>query len=193
MKKTGLGFILFVLVCSFTIKYGGEIPGWFKAGSSPESYEIGIENDTDRGGKVAFLKSKEKSIKGFGTLMQNFVPKEYLGKKVKLTAFIKANEVSDWAGMWMRIDGEQNGKNSNKTLGFDNMQDRPLKGTIGWKKYEIILKVPENAINLAYGVLISKTGSVWMDDIQFEIVSDEIKTTGSEGTLEKPTNTKFED
>ena len=125
--------------------------------------------------------------------MQNFVTKEYLGKKVKLTAYIKANEIVDWAGMWMRIDGEKNGKNSKKTLGFDNMQDRPIKGTIGWKKYEIILKVPENAINLSYGILISKSGSVWIDDIQFEIVSDDTKATGSEGGLEKPTNTKFED
>ena len=35
------------------------------------------------------------------------------------------------AQLWMRLDGEQ------KTLGFDNMDDRAVTGTTGWQKYEI--------------------------------------------------------
>ena len=160
------------------------------AGSNPESYEIGIEKNTERNGNVAYLKSKDSKIKGFGTIMQSFDPNNYLGKKVKLTAYIKANNVKDWAGMWLRIDGS-----SGKNLGFDNMGDRPIKGTTPWTKYEIILEVPKTAINISYGVLTSGTGDVLIDDFKFEIIKNSVKSTGHGKTLKltKPTNTNFEE
>jgi hypothetical protein len=176
---------------SFKENLQGEVKGWYLAGSSPSSYEIGIEKDLARQGNVAFMKSTENKIKGFGTLMQSFSPKDYLGKKVKLSGYIRSKDLADWAGMWMRIDGEGKDNKSQKMLGFDNMQDRPIKGTTDWKLYEIILEVPVDASNISYGVLTSGTGSIWMDDLQFEIVEKSVPTT--KRNLEKPTNTSFEE
>jgi hypothetical protein len=122
--------------------------------------------------------------------MQSFVPENYLGKKIKLTCYIKSVDVKKWAGMWMRVDGS-----NRKTLGFDNMQDRPIKGTTNWTQYEIILKVPKEAINVSYGVLTSGTGEVYIDDFEFKIVSDDYKNTGHQGSikLKEPTNVDFEE
>ena len=36
-----------------------------------------------------------------------------------------------WAGLWMRVD---KGKDM---VAFDNMQDRPIKGTTDWQRYYI--------------------------------------------------------
>ncbi|TGV02283.1 hypothetical protein [Flavivirga rizhaonensis] len=176
---------------SFTQANKQTIKGWFLAGSNPESYEIGITKNKERNSNVAYLKSIEPNIKGFGTIMQNFEPKKFLGKKVKLTSYIKSKSIKDWAGMWLRIDGTNRGK----SLGFDNMQNRPIKGTTNWTKYEIILKVPKEAVNIAYGVLTSGTGEVLIDDFKFEIVSDNVKNTGHQGAikLKEPTNVNFEE
>ncbi len=149
MKKTARIIIASTLLISavglfsFKKEVEGEVKGWFKAGSNPEAYEIGIESDVARGGKVAYLKSIKPKIKGFGTIMQQFIPTEYLGKRVKLSGYIKSENVLNWAGMWLRIDGEGSFTGiNNKTLGFDNMEDRAIKGTTDWKLYEIVLDVP---------------------------------------------------
>ncbi|WP_303316794.1 hypothetical protein Q4Q34_08295 [Flavivirga abyssicola] len=191
-RLSKLTFVVFGLaLLSFTQANKQTIKGWFLAGSKPESYEIGITKNKERNSNVAYLKSIKPNIKGFGTIMQNFEPKKFLGKKVKLTSYIKSKNIKDWAGMWLRIDGT----NREKSLGFDNMQNRPIKGTTNWTKYEIILKVPKEAINIAYGVLASGTGEVLIDDFKFEIVSDDVKNTGHQGAikLKEPTNVNFEE
>ncbi len=164
------------------------------AGSNPENYSIGIEKSAERNSKVGYLKSvgTKNPKNGFGTIMQQFDPEDYLGEKVKLTGYIKSENVKDWAGMWMRVDGDGHKK---RPLSFDNMQDRPIKGSLNWKKYEIILDVPQESQLIAYGVLVSGMGSVWLDDFKFEIVTEDANTTGTgrASQLERPTNTDFEE
>jgi hypothetical protein len=155
--------------------------GWFKAGSNPNNYEMGIDKGYGRDGKNAMtIRSTTKKIDGFGTLMTNSLPDKYLGKRVRMSGMVKTQDVSDWSGLWFRIDQ----KGSEQTLGFDNMhdgkKDRSIKGTTAWKKYEIVLDVPLNAFNLAYGALVSGTGQIWFGDIKFEVVNKSVPTTGKE-------------
>ena len=63
-------------------------------------------------------------------------------------------------------------------LSFDNMSDRPIVGTTDWKKYDIVLDVPNNASNIAFGALLSGTGQIWFEKLTFEIVDTSVKTTG---------------
>jgi hypothetical protein len=168
--------------------------GWFNAGSKPKSYEMGIEKGAGQDGKnAATIKSIDKKIEGFGTLMQQSKPDKYLGKRIKMTGFVKSENVATWAGLWFRVD--QAG--SQQSLSFDNMGDRPIKGTTGWTKYEIVLDVPSNASLIAYGALLDGTGQIWFDNITIEIVDDNVPTTGSQigkksATQNEPTNLDFE-
>ena len=121
--------------------------------------------------------------------MQSCSAKEYLGKRIQMTAYVKSENVSDWAGMWLRVDSRL----ERRSLSFDNMQDRPIKGNNDWKKCEIILDVPEESGTLNFGVLLSGTGKVWFDDISFEIVDNlKAKTTTERSLPEKPSNIDFE-
>lgn len=171
--------------------------GWFKAGSHPKNYDMGIDKGAGRNGtNAATIKSNSKKITGFGTLMQNCLPDKYLGKRVRMTGWVKTKDVSKWAGLWFRIDQ----KESNKSLGFDNMHDgkenRSIKGTTDWTEYSIVLDVPLEAINLAYGALLVGTGQIWFDDIKFEVVDNTVPTTGRGKEelmpLLEPRNTDFE-
>lgn len=165
-----------------------KIEDWFLAGSKPGSYAVGLDKAVFKtGSSSAFLESTDKTIEGFGTLMQTCGAGEYSGKRIKMTAYIKSDNVSDWAGMWLRVDSRQN-----KSLSFDNMQDRPIKGDNDWTKHEIILDVPEESGTLNFGVLLSGTGKVWFDNIAFEVV-DKLKTkpTRENYLNKKPSNLDF--
>jgi len=193
--KTKSGKLILVLIVfgfmSFSHLSDGKIKGWILAGSAPDHYEIGIESNAEREGNVAYLKSIAEDIEGFGTIMQSFEPVDYLGKKVKLTGKIKTIDIDEWCAMWMRIDGIKEGKH--ETLEFDNMQDRPIKGTKDWSNYEIILEVPKEAKSISYGVLIGGTGKALIDNFKFEIIDNKTESTGNLVKLRRPTNTSFDE
>jgi hypothetical protein len=148
---------------------------WFKTGSAPKQYENFIDSINQHDGKnVMTLKSVEASIDGFGTLMQNMKPGKYLDKRVRMTGYLKSKDVTDWAGFWFRVDQAD----SQQPLPFDNMQNRQIKGTTDWKKYEIVLDVPGSASNIAFGALLSGTGQIWIENVNFEIVDNSVPTTG---------------
>jgi hypothetical protein len=184
-----------LLFATVFILFSFDLPkGWLIAGSKPKSYEMGIDKAKGHDNKnAATIKSIDKKIDGFGTLMQLSKPDKFLGKRIKMTAYARSENVNEWAGLWLRID--QAG--SQQSLSFDNMQDRAIKGTTGWTKYEIILDVPTNASMLAYGALLSGEGQVWFDNITFEIVDNSFKPTGSinagqSSVQTEPSNLDFE-
>jgi hypothetical protein len=103
-----------------------ELPaGWIRAGSKPADYEMAVDAAAGRTGAAAFIKSRTvtPAADGFGTLMQSFTAAEYRGKRLRLSGYVKATGISNWAGLWMRVDGP-----TGQPLAFDNMQGRPIKG-----------------------------------------------------------------
>ena len=173
MKKRALTATLLLSVSLSLLAF--DLPkGWILAGDEAKSYEMGVDKGAGpNGNNAATIQSKEKKIKGFGTLMQQSLADKYKGKRVKMSGYLKSNGVSKWAGLWLRVDGA----NSGEILGFDNMEKRAVTGTTDWKRYEIVLDVPENAANLAYGALLDGTGKIWFDDIQFEVVTLNVPVT----------------
>lgn len=164
--------------------------GWFKAGSHPAQYDMGLDESVHReGGKSsATVKFIAQDPQGFGTLMQMTQPGEYRGKRVRLSGFVKSDKVMDWAGLWFRVDGT----GTAAPLAFDNMQNRAIRGTTDWTRYEIVLDVANDAQRLAFGILLAGGGQVWMDDLKFEVVPTTVKTTGQAAAPAAPTNLNFE-
>jgi transcriptional regulator with XRE-family HTH domain len=192
MKKLSFlsTIILLIIFLTKSESNAQAINGWSKVGSKPNSYEVGFDkNNVKTGKKSAYIASIEDEIKGFGTLMQSCDAKNYLGKKIKLTAFIKSENVENRAGMWLRVDS----KFAKKYLSFDNMKDRPIKGDTDWIKYEIVLNVPLESSTLNYGVLINGTGKVWFDQLSIEIVGNIDADYKSTSLPDKPTNIDFEE
>jgi hypothetical protein len=178
-----------VVCTACVVAINAEAPrGWLLSGSKPAEYEAGV--DADQGYQAhtsAFLKSKQPSTDGFGTLMQQIAADEYLSKRVRLSGAVKSDEVKGWAGLWMRVD---KGK---AVVAFDNMQDRAIKGTTGWQRYEVVLDVPEDATGISFGILLTGAGEVWLSSTRFETVGIDIPTTSlSEKKLPgKPVNLEF--
>jgi hypothetical protein len=165
-----------------------EVPrGWHLTGSKPAEYEAGVDaGQPHEGRNSAFLKSKTGSVDGFGTMMQSIPAEQYRGNKVRLSGLVKSEEVTDWAGLWMRVD------KGTQLLAFDNMQKRPVKGTTGWLRYYVVLEVPKDATGIAFGILLSGPGQVWVNDVKFEIVgADAPATSAREKSPDTPVNLEF--
>lgn len=94
-----------------------------------------------------------------------------------MSAWVKAENIIGWSGLWMRVDGVSNSQIPESNL-FDNMHDRPIQGTSDWTEYSITLDVPEKATNVYFGILLDGTGKVWADDFKFTVV-DTLPTDAS--------------
>jgi hypothetical protein len=86
---------------------------------------------------------------------------------VRFNRSVKTENVQRWAGLWMRVD---KGKDS---MAFDNMHNRPIKGTTAWQNYEGVLDVPPDATAISLGILLEGTGAVWLDRVSVEVVGPE--------------------
>lgn len=152
------------------------IRGWFKSGSQPEHYDMSLDKtSTHLGAHSLRLTSVTESISegDFGAMMQQFKAADYQGKRVKLSGFIRTNDVTIGSGLWMRMDSIYY-----DMLGFDNMQDRPIKGNTEWHYYESVLDVPHHTDVINIGVFLEGTGTLWWDHIQFNVVPSTVPTTG---------------
>ncbi len=149
------------------------VQGWLREG---DNYRAGLDKTIRRtGGKSVFLECTESRVDKdeFGTLLQSCSTADYAGKRVRMTSYIRSKKVKGWAGMWMRADT----RGSYESLAFDNMSDRPIKGTSDWTRCEIVLDVPEDSSVLFYGILLAGTGKIWFDDVKLEIVDNDVPTT----------------
>lgn len=172
---------------------GGLMPtGWLRAGTAPNDYHMGIDREESHGGASSgYVMAKVEQSKGFGTLMQAFKADNYVGKRIRLSAYVKVEDVGVWAGLWMRVDGP-----TGASMAFDNMQDRPIQGTADWQPYEIVLDVPEGSVNIAFGFLLAGPGTVWADDFDLEVVGADVPVTDMRKKMkplpDEPVNLGFE-
>ena len=93
---------------------------------------------------------------------------------MRLSGQVRAEGIEQWAGLWMRVDGP-----ANEVLAFDNMaaSNRAIKVRTDWTKYTVVLDVPESAINIMYGIVVSGRGSAWIDDVTLEAVGADVPVT----------------
>lgn len=172
--------ILFAsLACLFVLGFSDSVPGncagsgdevfpqgWMHAGDHPQNYEMSVDAAVKHGGdasaRITYIGEKAE---GFGTLMQIFKADNYRGKRLAMSAWMRTKDAES-ANFWLRIDGVD------KTLGFDNMASRAVRGTTEWKEYEIVLDVPEEAVNIAFGAFVAGKGRAWVDDYSFKVVGE---------------------
>src|SRR5690606_329877 len=103
------------------------------------NYSVSIENVSESGFKALAID----------------LPKNYDGKMIQLSGYIKTENVKDgFAGLWMRIDPE---------IAFDNMAEREITGTTDWQKYEVTLNLdPKKTEKIVIGGLLVGTGKMWL-------------------------------
>lgn len=141
-------------------------PGWFNS----QGYVHGVSTDYGvsviprgemSGGCVRLHKADAREGE-FGSLMQRFFARHLIGKNLELRAEMRT-ENANRAGLWLRVDGH------NGTLFFDNMNDRPIRGSSDWSNYILSVKIPPEAEWINYGILLIGNGTVWADNFSLSV------------------------
>jgi hypothetical protein len=170
-----------VPVCAQTPKGEHAPAGWSIAtegsgipmGQNPSEYAVEIDREVFHGGQRAVsIRSIVATPAKFRSVNQFVKADAYRGKRVRLTGYLKTRDVADYTSIWMRIDGPTS------MIAFDNMDRREVKGTTNWTRYEVVLDVPQVAMRIAIGALLTGAGHIWADDLALDIVDRaDAKTT----------------
>ncbi len=169
MKKYYLLLLLFIhygiyaqtqdLNLSFEEIYGKTPAGWSLSGK--DDYDASVDHTISKDGKNSAVIAYYGNSPNFKAWTYS-IPAKYQGKKIKLTGYIKTENVTDgYAGLWLRIDPR---------VAFNNMQDRGVTGTTDWEKHTITLDLkPDKAQKIVFGGLLVGKGKMWIDDLQVTI------------------------
>jgi hypothetical protein len=174
----------------YATRLSDRILGWGLTGSQPDDYEVTLDRTIAYIGNTSALLEAQPEARGFATLMQTFDSATMRGKRIRMSAFVRTQDVAR-AALWMRVNGTEDA-----ALAFDNMDDRPIAGTSGWLRYDIVLDVDMQSQAIAFGVILAGRGRVWVDNFTFESVGSEVATTELPlviSPLPKPENLDFED
>jgi C-terminal processing protease CtpA/Prc len=115
------------------------------------------------GGKWAARLDRNSASAGNFSTMTIAVPVNFGGSRIELRGFLKTEDVSQFAGLWMREDDDTG------SVAFENMQSRQINGTHDWTEYSIQLPLRPQAKRLFFGVLMGGTGKTWADDLTLTV------------------------
>ena len=172
-----------IAACS-SILLAAAPPGWIFAGKSQE-YDCSVDPDASHNGQLSSYIKSRPGLRptGFGSLVKDISATPYIGKRVRLSANLKTEDVVGWGGLWMRVDDANHPKNGYpSSVAFDNMhdgmRDRSIKGTTAWQTYSIVLDVPEGATGIYIGVALTGQGTLWINGHKLEVVGTDVPVTG---------------
>jgi hypothetical protein len=57
-------------------------------------------------------------------------------------------------------------------IGRASMRKDAVSGTTGWKRYEVTLKVPNDAEDIEVGLTLYGQGTAWLDDVELMAVEE---------------------
>jgi len=151
--------------------------GWFSSAGIGSGYSLTLDSSTRvEGEKSALLEKSTEGEDGFGVLSQSIDAQPYRGRRVRLTANVKAGEdAASHRGLWLRVD------RSDEARGFfDNMNNRSITDT-AWRTYSIEGDVSFDAEQLVFGLLLTGNGQAWVDAFKIEDIGSakDVYTTGS--------------
>ena len=88
------------------------------------------------------------------------LPVDFGGRRIQLSGFVRTEDVTGFAAIWMRLDGGAG------SLAFDSLQKLNVQGTTDWKEYAVTVPVHPDGRILYFGFLLSGAGKAWADDLR---------------------------
>ena len=164
--------------------------GWFGTGTGREHYEMGVTAP----GVPALIRSRTGDAgvtdQTFATLMQSIVAGDFRGRRLRLRAELKADDVHGAETIWMRVDG-----GPKRMLAFDNLEQRAVDGALhgssDWTLREVVLDVPAEAESIHYGFYLRGSGRAWARNFELASVASDVAVTTTQRLLDHPTNLDF--
>jgi hypothetical protein len=95
----------------------------------------------------------------------------FRGKRVRLSAWIKTTDVSNWAGLQFDLTSR------GKIVSHDDMASKPASGTTDWRQYDSIAQVPNDLAAVKIYIILHGPGQIWFDNTQIQLAPAEAPLT----------------
>jgi len=144
-------------VLSFEGSHAGSAPtGWL---ADPAGTVL-VDDKVVHTGPLSVRIERKADSPGSSSSLAKVLPIGFSGSTVELRGFLRTEDVSGYATLWMREekDGE--------TAVFMDMQTRRLTGTNGWSEVSVNLSLQPGGQQLLVGALITGTGKAWVEGLQ---------------------------
>jgi hypothetical protein len=169
--------------------FEGGFAGWDASGMR-DSIEIDSSQSRDGTASLRLQGRRDLAGKRIPQITQTLQLSGYAGKRVRVTAYVKTQNVSRWGTIYASLE-ERIGNHASRRLAHDDLYTRALPETSDWEQYSIVMDVPEGNIVLTVGAFIDGGGMMWVDDVRIEEAGQEAAVTGTQ-ILERPANLDFE-
>jgi len=149
---------------------GGHPRGWefLQHGGNP-SFEFAVDDQVAKDGKHS-LRIKRTGTEPYCLVSQTIKADRFRGKRVRLTAFVRLDNVESFgrgvSGAYLLLKSDGGGGRS-----FDDMRDRPLRGTKPWTEVNVEIDVLPVAAVIEFGAGLTGSGTLWVDAFKLEAVT----------------------
>jgi hypothetical protein len=159
--------------------------GWL-ASAKPGEFDVALDDREAHDGRRSLRLQAISPRAGVGYVTQIVHASPYRKKRVRLTAWMKTENVG-YAALWLSCNDDKY-----NVINSDVMYDRPVSGSTPFSRYELVIDVPANAIDVRFGAKLDGTGKIWIDDFKLEEVSTQVALTGKPWGNDAPANLSFE-
>ena len=147
-------------ILGFENEHNGDKPGGWSANPPGTVF---TDEKIVHSGKWAVRIERDAQSSGQFSVIGRPILWEFSGKSIEIRGFLRTENVSGYAGLWMRQDA------GSEMLSLENMESQQLKGTHDWAEYKITLPIQAQTRSLVFGFLMAGTGKAWVDDLQISV------------------------
>lgn len=161
---------------SSTFGYSAVPQGWRLSGPAADATSVETMH-LAQGRQVALTVSPTAS--GYVALEQAFDGYRWSGARIQFSAEIQTTDVSSWAGLWLKCEPQAEDGTAaavEPRVTFDNMQNRPLRGTTPWRRHSVVLDCGADP-EISLGIIVDGPGQVALRNLRFERVEKDIPET----------------
>ncbi len=149
-------------------KLGAPEGWWVIQHAGPLSYTFEPDAAVRRGGERS-LRVRNVGPEPFGAVYQVVQAAPYRGRTLRFSAWVRTEGTAGnrfGAGAGLKLHSMRGGY----PLDVAEMRRNAVHGTTEWTRYEITLKIPQEADQLEAGLVLFGPGTAWLDDAALDVV-----------------------
>jgi len=122
---------------------------------------------------------------GWAQVLQEISAANYRGHRVMFRGVAKVEKMPAGALMYVRVDGPGTSEFASATT---EKQSVKFSGTTDWRNFSLVVNVPKQAQDLLLGLAANGPGDLWVADMEFKVVDNNVPLSPEESGMDQPGN-----
>lgn len=151
------------------LKGDGDPTGWVTGQhAGVPSYTFALDEKVRREGKQS-LRIDNIGPEPYGAIYQPLPIAGLAGTTLRLTAWVRTQNAGGERKGWgaaLQLQAKKGGS----PLAYNDLSAHLISGSSEWTRREVVVAIPKDAEHVEVGIMLRGKGSVWLDDVELEVV-----------------------